>query len=236
MLKNQICKIYVYKSDFCILKIYLYNINIRMEKFCKTYNVSRETYSKLELYCQSLKEWQQKFNLVSNSSIDNVWVRHFEDSAQLFEFIPKRAKTLLDMGSGAGFPGMVISIMARAETPYLKVTLAESIGNKTLYLKYVNDLTEANAEILNLRVEKIDGRKFDVITSRAMTSLSDLLRYAYPLLAKQGVCIFPKGKSADEEILNAKKIWNFDCEKITSKTSEDGKILIISNIRKKGNK
>ena len=116
------------------------------------------------------------------------------------------------------------------------MTLAESIGKKTLYLKYVNDLTEANAEILNLRVEKIDGRKFDVITSRAMTSLSDLLRYAYPLLAKQGVCIFPKGKSADEEILNAKKIWNFDCEKITSKTSEDGKILIISNLRKKGNK
>lgn len=210
-------------------------INIFMEDFCKTYNVSRETYSKLERYCQSLTEWQQKFNLVSNSSLADAWNRHFADSVQLFDLIPAKTKTLLDMGSGAGFPGMVLAIIANEKTPYLKVTLVESVAKKTLYLNHVKEITNTNVEVLNTRVENIRGR-FDVISARAMTALTDLLNYAFPLLSSDGVCIFPKGKSASEEITTAKKMWNFNCKSVSSRTSDDGEILIISNLVKKGRK
>jgi len=206
-----------------------------MENFCKTYNVSRETYSKFELYRRSLLEWQQKFNLVSNASLADVWNRHFADSAQLFELIPSAAKTMLDIGSGAGFPGMVLAIMANEKTPYLKVTLAESIAKKTLYLNHVKDITDTKVEILNTRVENIKGR-YDVITARAVTALPDLLKYARPLLSRGGICIFPKGRSAAEEIGSAKNKWNFDFRSVPSKTSDDGEILIIENLAEKGRK
>ena len=210
-------------------------INNSMENFCKTYNVSRETYSKLELYRQSLLEWQQKFNLVSSASLSDAWNRHFADSAQIFDLIPANAKTLLDMGSGAGFPGMVLAIMAEEKTPYLKVTLAESIAKKTLYLNHVKEVTAANVKILNTRVENIKGR-FDVITARAVTGLSDLLKYASLLLSHGGICIFPKGKTAEEEIASAKTKWSFDFVSVPSKTSDEGQILIIRNLVEKRRK
>lgn len=206
-----------------------------MENFCEKYNVSRETYAKLEQYCQSLVEWQQKFNLVSANSLNDVWNRHFADSAQLFELIPSAAKTMLDIGSGAGFPGMVLAIMANEKTPYLKVTLTESIAKKTLYLNHVRDVTGTKVEILNTRVENIKGC-FDAITARAVTALPDLLKYARPLLSHGGICIFPKGRSAMEEIRLAKSKWNFDFRSVPSKTSDDGEILIIENLTEKGRK
>ena len=205
-----------------------------MENFCKTYNVSRETFSKLEQYCQSLIEWQQKFNLVSNGSLQDVWNRHFADSAQLFRYIPEKAGSLLDIGSGAGFPAMVLAIMAAEKTPYLKFTMVESISKKTLYLNHVKDITGVNAEILNTRAENIKNKKYEVITARAVTSLKDLLKYAFPLLKKGGICIFPKGKSYCEEIKEAQKQWIFSTEIFDSTTSDEGKILIIKNLMKKG--
>mgnify|MGYP003294540159 CR=1 FL=1 len=109
-----------------------------MRKISDIYNVSRETFSKLEVYHSSLLEWQNKFNLVSKNSLDDAWNRHFIDSIQLVEYIPDDAKSLIDMGSGAGFPGMVLAILLNERTPYLKVTLVESITKKTLYLNFIN--------------------------------------------------------------------------------------------------
>ena len=88
-----------------------------MKNFCNIYNISRETYSTVELYCQTLIEWQNNINLVSNNSLQDVWNRHFADSAQLFNLIPENAKSLLDIGSGACFPGMVMAIIANEKTP-----------------------------------------------------------------------------------------------------------------------
>ena len=207
-----------------------------MRKISDTYNVSRETFSKLELYHESLLEWQNKFNLVSKNSIEDAWNRHFIDSIQLVKYIPENAKTLLDMGSGAGFPGMVLAILFNDKTSYLKTTLVESINKKTLYLNHVKDITSTNVEIINGRVEQIKNRKFDVISSRAMTSLVDLLGYAYPLLNKKGVCVFPKGKSWSEEIKISKNKWNFDFEAFDSETSKEGKILLIKNLVLRGTK
>lgn len=195
------------------------------------YNVSRETFEKLKTYECLLKEWQTKFNLVSNSTLENAWERHFLDSVQLFKLIPQTAKTLMDFGSGAGFPGMVIAIMANAKTPYLKVSLVESTTKKTLYLKEVKKQVGVEVEIINERIEKIKPQIVDVITSRAMTSLDALLQYALPFCGKKTVCIFPKGKKYAEELQEAQKKWCFNYQIVDSEQSDEGKILVITDLR-----
>ena len=207
-----------------------------MKKFIEKYNVSCETIEKLKTYHSLLLEWQNKFNLVSNSSLSNVWDRHFDDSAQLFKYIPDDAETLIDFGSGAGFPAMVIAILAAEKTPYLKVVMVESIKKKTLYLNEVALKTNVNVEINNDRIENLPLKKYHVITSRAMASLVDLLKYAYPFCKEKTVCIFPKGRSYATELADAHKKWRFKCVIEQSSVSEEGKILIITNIVKKKEK
>lgn len=203
-----------------------------MKKITDTYNVSRETIDKLKAYEASLHEWQNKFNLVSSASLEDSWNRHFLDSMQLFKYIPESARVLYDFGSGAGFPGMVLAIMAAEKTPYLKVSLIESIKKKTLYLNHVSVLTSTPVEILNQRIENLPPQKADVITSRALTALSDLLGYANRFCDKNTICLFPKGKKHQEEITEARKSWNFDCQIIPSEQSDEGVILIITNLTK----
>lgn len=201
-----------------------------MEKFIEKYNVSRETFDKLKTYEALLHEWQTKFNLVSNSTLESSWDRHFLDSAQLFNLIPNTAKVMYDFGSGAGFPGMVLAIMANEKTPYLKIKLVESTGKKTLYLNEVKTQTNTNVEIINNRIEKIRPQIADVITSRALASLSELFNYVYKFCSRKTTCIFPKGKKYAEEIAEAKKHWNFDCQLVKSEQSDEGMILVITNL------
>ena len=207
-----------------------------MKNLMTKYNVSHETIDQLKVYHSLLVEWQAKFNLVSKSSLEDAWVRHFEDSVQLFSFVPKSAKTLADFGSGAGFPALVLAIIAKEKTPYLKVFLVESIRKKTLYLKEVAEKTNTDVCIVNDRIENMPNQKFDVITSRAMTSLKDLLAYSFRFCHKDTVCIFPKGKSYSLEIAEAHKNWHFKCEIKQSQISDEGKILIITDIAKKKEK
>ena len=202
----------------------------------KKYAVSHETMLLLKKYQSLLNEWQEKFNLVSRSSLEDAWNRHFVDSVQLYKYIPQDAKNMIDFGSGAGFPGMVLAIVGREKTPYLKVFLVESIKKKTMYLNEVAKSTGVDVEIINDRIENIKKQKFDVITSRAMTSLVDLLKYSYPFCKKNTVCIFPKGQNYAVELKEAQKKWNFSFIIETSETSEDGRILIITNISKKKEK
>ena len=203
-----------------------------MKKNIDTYDVSRETLDNLKAYEASLHEWQNKFNLVSSSSVEDAWNRHFLDSMQLFQYIPQDARVLYDLGSGAGFPGMVLAVMAKEKTPYLKVKLVESIKKKTLYLKHVADITQTGVEIFNDRIENLPEEKADVITSRALTALDNLLGYAERFCDSHTICIFPKGKKHLEEIAEAQKHWRFDCQIIPSEQSEEGVILIIRNLSK----
>lgn len=208
-----------------------------MKNFCDTYNVSRETFDKLKHYQSMLIEWQSKFNLVSSSTLDDAWNRHFLDSVQLFQYIPNQAKVLYDFGSGAGFPGMVLAIMANEKMPDLQVSLIESTTKKTLYLNAVKSETNTNVTILNDRIENLQLPKADVITSRAMASLTELLGYAYKFCKKESVCVFPKGKKYAEELSEAHKRWKFKCQIVASTQSDEGKILIITNLSKvKGEK
>lgn len=208
-----------------------------MKNFMEKYSVSRETYDRLKTYQSLLTEWQEKFNLVSNNSLNDAWERHFVDSVQLWKFIPKNARNILDFGSGAGFPGMVLAVVAKEKTPYLKVSLVESISKKTLYLKEVADKLGVNVEVINDRIENIPAQKADVITSRAMTSLNGLLGYAYRFCKPDTICIFPKGKKYAEELAEAHRHWKFKCRIEPSEISEEGRILIVSNLSKiKGDK
>lgn len=208
-----------------------------MKNFCDTYNVSRETFDKLKHYQSMLIEWQARFNLVSSSTLEDAWNRHFLDSAQLFSLIPNQAKILYDFGSGAGFPGMVLAIMANEKMPNLQVSLIESTTKKTLYLNAVKAETNTNVTILNDRIEKLRLPQADVITSRAMASLTELLGYAYRFCKKESLCIFPKGKKYAEELAEAHKHWKFKCQIIASSQSDEGKILVITDLSKtKGEK
>ncbi len=208
-----------------------------MKNFMEKYHVSRETFERLKVCQKLLSEWQERFNLVGKNTLDDAWNRHFLDSAQLFKFIPENAETLYDLGSGAGFPGMVLAIMAAEKTPYLNISLIESTAKKTLYLNELKKQTAINVNIVNDRIENLPSVKVDVITSRALTALDNLLGYAHRFCKASTVCIFPKGRKYAEEIELARRRWKFDCRIEDSEQSAEGKILIITNLSKiKGEK
>lgn len=188
--------------------------------------VPRGTALKLERYAAMLAAWNTKFNLVAASTLPHLWQRHILDCAQLYPLLPKNPKTLVaDMGSGAGFPGIVLAILSGLETH-----LIESTGKKALFLKTVAEELELNVRIHQERVEAMTRLKADVITARALKSLPELFTYAKPLMKKDSLCLFLKGQKADEEIAEAVKKWSFVVEKTPSLSDETGCILRISQL------
>jgi len=196
-------------------------------------DVSRETYTDLETFQNMVLEWNNKFNLISKSSAEDIWNRHILDSLQLLKFINDKAEKLYDFGSGAGFPGMVLAIAIKDIFPNLKVSLMESIRKKTIFLNEVKTRLNLDVDIYNERVENLKLPKADIITSRAMASLEKLLNYAYPFCKKETELLFLKGKTWEDEIKTALIKWKFDYEAFESITDKDGKILFIKNIRRK---
>ncbi len=205
-----------------------------------TQNVPRGTLSTLQTYEAMLKDWQSRMNLVSKNTLENAWDRHFEDSLQLLPLLPEGAKTLFDIGSGAGFPGLVIAICR----PDLEVHLIESTGKKCHFLKSVAEECAAkNIVIHNQRIENMHKNvprgtldvTPDVVTARALAALDQLLTYceewakANPALT----LIFPKGKRADEELETARTRWDFDLKTYDSMTDKEAKILVIQGLRKR---
>lgn len=206
---------------------------LAMIDIIEKYNVSRETIKDLEKFQALVLEWNHKFNLISKSSESEIWQRHILDSLQLYPFISEDDKVLYDMGSGAGFPGIVLAIISKHLFPDLKITLIESIGKKTIFLNEVKNNLNLNINILQDRIENLKLPKADIITSRALASLDKLLVYAYSFCKKDTKLIFPKGEKWQEEVTIAQKNWNFNFKLFPSQTSETGKILYIKNIRRK---
>lgn len=204
-----------------------------MENFIEKYNVSHETFDRLQKYLSLLNEWQAKFNLVSKNSLPDAWNRHFEDSAQLYEYLPENAEIVYDFGSGAGFPALVLAAIAKEKNQHMSFVLFESIGKKSLFLNTVINELGLNAMVINGRIESQKMLKADVITARALGSLDKLLEYAQNFCKNDTVCIFPKGKSFEEEIIDAQRKWSFSCEIKQNKVCSDGVILYISKIRRK---
>jgi 16S rRNA (guanine527-N7)-methyltransferase len=195
--------------------------------------VPRETIHRLEVYRRLLIEWNAKFNLVAESTLPHIWARHFLDSAQLMEYIPDTALTLADMGAGAGFPGLVLAIMAQDQKKTLHVHAIESIGKKSDFLQAVTDELKLNVTVRRERVEAIKDFKADIITARAMNLLPELLKYANRLIHKDSICLFLKGKNAAEELTQAEKYWTFGIEIHPSRSDDSGSVLVMKNLRYK---
>ena len=197
-----------------------------MMDILQIYNVSRETKEKIEAYKTLVLEWNCKFNLISKSSVEHIWERHILDSVQLYKYIRPTDKILLDLGSGAGFPGMVLAIMAEQLNPELSINLVESIGKKTLFLNAVKNELKLNVNILLDRIENIFFFFFDFIFSK-------LLDYSKPFCRTETNLIFPKGEHWADEIETAQKQWYFKYKAENSATDKLGKVLYISELRRK---
>lgn len=187
--------------------------------------VSRETLDRLAAYEVTLRKWQPKINLVGPSTLPDAWRRHFLDSAQLFPLIPESARVLVDLGSGAGFPGLVLAIMGVPE-----VHLVESDARKCVFLREAARAANAKVTVHNKRIEAVTGIEADVVTARALAPLTDLLAWAYPFIGNRGVAVFPKGQNVAEELTDTTKYWKMRTERFDSRTDPTGTILRVSGI------
>ena len=192
------------------------------EAFATETNVSRETLDRLETYAERLAKWNRAINLVAKPTLPHIWTRHFLDSAQLLEYVPENAKTWIDLGSGAGFPGLVIAILR----PDISVTLVESDRRKSVFLSEAARATETSVSVICERAEAVDI-KVDIVSARALASLTELLALAAPLMAPDGVCLFLKGENVENELTEANHLWHIDYERHESRADPRGTILSI---------
>lgn len=198
-------------------------------EFQETLSVSHETMEKLEQYHALLLKWQKAINLVSPATLQDSWHRHFLDSAQISSFIPAGAKTLIDLGSGAGFPGMVLAILR----PEINITLIESDERKTQFLHSVSRETSTPVSISHARIENTaPDISPDFVTARALAPLRKLLDYAHPwaLCNPALEMCFLKGAHVAEEIGEARKTYTYDLEVKDSLTDSAAKILCIRRL------
>lgn len=186
---------------------------------------------RLETYVQLLQKWQKTINLVSRDSLDDLWQRHILDSAQLAELIPAgRPITILDMGSGAGFPGLVLAILASEQGRQWTVHLVESDSRKAAFLATVARETGTALKIHNKRLENLAPLMADVVTARALAPLDKLLEYATRFLAPDGKCLCLKGVGAEDELTAASKTWKMAVDRLPSRSGSTGVILRIREI------
>lgn len=192
-------------------------------------DVSRETRQRLEVFVETLERWQKAINLVSRNTMDGVWKRHILDSAQVVPLIPETAETLADLGSGGGFPGLVIAAMR----PDLRVTLIESDARKAAFLGEVGRRMglENHPKIAISRIEAAPPAATDVVTARALAPLRQLLGWAERHRKDTAICLFHKGKGWQAEVEEAKKEWDISPEPIASVTDRDAVILRIGPYR-----
>jgi 16S rRNA (guanine527-N7)-methyltransferase len=203
-----------------------------LAEFAAEYGVSRETSGRLEKFDTLFLDWSSRHNLVARSTIDDRWRRHYRDSAQLYALIPAGAASLVDLGSGAGFPGLVLAAMG-AEAG-LEVTLVESIGKKAAFLQAAIDaMGLETAAVIPQRIESITISPPDVVTARALAQLGKLLSYAHEFSTEKTVLILPKGQDVEGELTEAAKSWHMKVEKRPSVTNPGSAILVIRSLQPK---
>ena len=199
------------------------------EEFAKAADVSRETLLRLKAYVGLLAEWNTRHNLVSKNSLEDVWQRHVWDSAQLIRFVPESANNLVDLGSGAGFPGLVLAAMLR-ERPGFKTVLYESIAKKCAFLIAAAERMQIQVEVRNARMEEARPEPFDLVTARACAPLDKLLGYARPFQGPKTASLFLKGQNVEAELTEARTSWKLNAVRHDSLTDPSGVILEIRDI------
>ena len=176
--------------------------------FKNSIDVSRETLDRLSIYVDLLNKWQKSINLVGPKTVADVWRRHILDSAQLFSYIENRDDLVFDLGSGAGFPGLILAIMGAKN-----VVLMESNQKKCSFLGEVIRQTACSAKVFNGRIKDYPEQKTaKYITSRALAPLDQLCVWSYPLLVPEGKCLFLKGGTYKQELTLCQKKWNIEVQ------------------------
>jgi len=189
-------------------------------------SVSRETIGKLTAYLALMAKWQPRINLVSSATLGDAWRRHILDSAQLASFLPENGAHILDVGSGAGFPGLVLSIMTDN-----KVTLVESDQRKSVFLQTVIRELGLTANVRNERIEAMQAIGASIVTARALASIERLLQLLSRQLFSVERCLFLKGASLQEELTTLQSYPNIGYRIHPSVTSQDGAILELNTTR-----
>ncbi len=195
-------------------------------QFMADSGVSRETADKLALYAEMLADWQSRMNLVGPATLPDVWKRHMLDSTQLWRLISNPA-TILDIGSGAGFPGLVLAVLGAGH-----VTLVDSVAKKTRFLAAVTEALDLKSRvtICNARIEALPQQHFSTITARACASLAQLFDWGHRFAADSTQWILPKGESVAQELAEADRDWHFTYRQHESMTDPRGRIVEAWNV------
>ena len=191
--------------------------------------VSRETMGRVDSYLVTLDAWRDRINLIGPGEGRHLWRRHVLDSLQLIEQISSDDLAIADLGSGAGFPGLVIAC-AMADRPGASVTLVEKSPRKSEFLAAAIAESGLPARVLNVRIEDAPRAKFDLVTARALAPLPKLLGYAYQWLKPSGKALLMKGKDTAAELAEARRAWSFEISERPSLSSPEGRVLRISSI------
>jgi 16S rRNA (guanine527-N7)-methyltransferase len=201
------------------------------------FDVSRETAARLDRFAALLLSWQKKINLIGASTVSSLWCRHIGDSLQLLSLVhtERHAAIWVDLGSGAGFPGLVIAC-ALADVDGAQVHLIESNAKKAAFLREAIRETAAPATVHAGRIEELGPRLApvaDVVTARALAPLTELLRLAEPFLTNDAQALLLKGQDVDAELTEAAKYWNIEADIVPSRTSAKGRILIVRGLSRR---
>ena len=213
------------------MKEFIVDIN-SYDKFCSYQYVSRETFEKFKIYHETLVKWQKSINLISNSSVDYIWTRHFLDSAQLYNFTKEVHGNILDMGSGAGFPGIILAMMGNKN-----INVVESDHKKCTFMREVARLSNTKLKIHNCRIEELNFINPDLIIARALAPLKKLVEYVENhthknMNSKVNIpkMLFLKGKLYNDELNDLKNTRSVQFKVYPSITNEYGKIIYINNV------
>lgn len=206
------------------------------EDFARQFSVSRETISRLKTYEKLLKQWQKTINLVGAGTLEQTWSRHFADSAQLLDLAPLSVNRWVDLGSGAGFPGLVLAILL-AEREGAHVALVESDTRKAAFLGEVARQTGVPVDIYPERIEKAATQymvgQVDAITARGLAPMPRLLQLVAPYFSGSTVGLFLKGREAKAELDAANQEWELLTEQRPSRTDKEGQIILVRALRAK---
>lgn len=206
------------------------------EDFARQFSVSRETISRLKTYEKLLKQWQKTINLVGAGTLEQTWSRHFADSAQLLDLAPLSTNRWVDLGSGAGFPGLVLAILL-AEREGAHVALVESDTRKAAFLGEVARQTGVPVDIYPERIEKAATQymvgQVDAITARGLAPMPRLLELVAPYFSGSTVGLFLKGREAQSELDAASQGWELLTEQCPSQTDKEGQIILVRALRAK---
>jgi 16S rRNA (guanine527-N7)-methyltransferase len=196
-------------------------------EFARAYNVSRETCERLETYIAVLTRWNSRINLVAQSTLQTAWTRHIADSVQLFPLAPACATRWIDLGSGAGLPGLPIAALAAERTPGLRVTLVESDARKAAFLATAAREMGLEVIIESRRIESLAPRPYDVVSARALAPLAELCALAHRFSGPGTIYLFSKGARIDSELTTAAAGWHIRAERIASRTDSEATVLRI---------